>query len=147
MLERLGIEGMSSDESDRENGVMQYRILTPRWRAPEVRIWLWVFDTMHLFDRHHRGTPSGLRGAWPRRRLLGNRTGNSNTFVPGLPINAYSATWLDSRAEVRNTVHPSPTPYLFQHHTHIMQCVVITDLVSYSDSTSDSLSAQISIAS
>ncbi|KAJ6482357.1 hypothetical protein DFH09DRAFT_845427, partial [Mycena vulgaris] len=51
MLEALGVDEMSSDESETEDaGIdasVEYHILSPRWRARLLSGWLWMFDALH----------------------------------------------------------------------------------------------------
>jgi hypothetical protein len=123
MLDKFGVEGMSSDEEDYQpDGTPQYLVLVPRWRDSKVTFWLRVFDLMVIWDRRNRGE-SVSRGAHPRRRTPTRRISQSTKFVAGLPINAYHPEWLRNRLEVKNTVHPDPTPYLFNHHHRIAEYV------------------------
>lgn len=122
MLDRLGIDGMSSDDSDIDaGGLPQYRVTQPLWRAGSVGTWLRALDVLYLMHRRESGTTT--RGAFPRRRLVTLLSSSSNKFVPGLPINAYKPTWLRSRLEVKNTVRPNATPYLFLHSSAIQEYV------------------------
>ncbi|KAJ7166364.1 hypothetical protein C8R43DRAFT_877815 [Mycena crocata] len=51
MVEYLGVDGMSSDESEMEDvggeHHVQYLIRSPRWRARLVSVWLRMFDSLH----------------------------------------------------------------------------------------------------
>ena len=59
IMQRLGPDGMSSDESDVEDGRGGedpanptrpiFRVVAPGWRAREVGEWLEPFDAIHLF--------------------------------------------------------------------------------------------------
>ncbi len=70
MLERLGVAGMSSDESDtvealgnatlRDNNT-RYRVKRPRWRAPILEAWLRIFDTCYIIWR--RTSTDAMHGA------------------------------------------------------------------------------------
>jgi hypothetical protein len=107
MLDDMGVDGMSSDEEERVEGSVQYRILAPRWRSPTLTPWLRMFDMLH---QHHRleDNSQDMRGAFPRRRVPGSASSNSKRFVPGLPINVYRTEWLERQLDVPNVVHPAP---------------------------------------
>jgi hypothetical protein len=107
LLEQLGIDGMSSDEGEDIDTGRQYRIYAPRWRAPILTPWIRIFDLLYLHRR--TGDDSGdQRGTLPRRRVAGRIASSSSKYVPGLPINAYRADWLDEQLDVANLVHPAP---------------------------------------
>lgn len=121
MLERLGVDGMSSDESDSDDlprtrrERVKFKVLTPRWRNPELSDWLHTFDTVYWVYRRDKG-PS--RGEHPRHRLHNVRSPRFSAgkkYVPGLPINAYSETWLENRRDVDFAVCPENDLYDFSH--------------------------------
>lgn len=121
MLERLGVDGMSSDESDSDDlprvrrKRVSFKVLTPRWRNPALSDWLHTFDTVGWIHRRDKGPTRGLH---PRHRLHNQRTpkfSNSKKFVPGLPFNAYKTEWLDARLDVDFAVYPEPERYEFSH--------------------------------
>lgn len=107
MLEALGVNGMSSDEEEIVEDGKQYRILTPRWRAPLLTPWLRMFDALY---RYHRLQDDGsdMRGTMPRRRVPTTTESTSRGFIAGLPINAYKTNWLEEQLNVANIVHPAP---------------------------------------
>ncbi|KAF8576512.1 hypothetical protein K439DRAFT_1367045, partial [Ramaria rubella] len=71
-LMKLGVERMSSDESDMEDGKEIYRISTKPWRAQAVTMWLSVMDCVHLSIRAKR--KSGVMpGSWPWERHDGTK--------------------------------------------------------------------------
>ena len=136
MLEELGADGMSSDEEMSTPQGRQYLILVPKWRAPVLTPWLRVFDSLYL--RHRNRAENGdQRGCLPRRRNASAKESTSRRFVPGLPINAYKAEWLEQQLDVRNVVHPKPSrPYT--HDPALAQCVfrpilLLTILISVTD--------------
>ena len=49
VLDALGVDGMSSDESsfDPHTGQPTYTIVKPSWRHPDLHHWLKVFDQLH----------------------------------------------------------------------------------------------------
>ncbi|KAJ6543717.1 hypothetical protein DFH09DRAFT_838148, partial [Mycena vulgaris] len=123
MLEHLGVDGMSSDESEKEDNQVEYKILAPGWRAPEVAPWLRVFDTIHNIIRT-AGEPQVLRGSFPHRRILTGKKSSSKKFVPGLPVNIYDPSWLAREQLNQHILHPSMETYDFNHEPNILQYVL-----------------------
>lgn len=127
MLEELGPDGMSSDEEVNTPQGKQYVVLVPRWRAPVLTPWLRVFDSLYLRHRN-RAEHGDQRGSLPRRRNASARESTSQKFVPGLPVNAYRAEWLEQQLDIRNVIHPSPSrPYT--HDPALAQCVCLSILL------------------
>ena len=122
MLEALGVDGMSSDEGEKVDDGIQYRILTPRWRAPMLTPWLRMFDVIY---RHHRLEDSSgdMRGTLPRRRVATSAESSSRKFVPGLPMNAYKTSWLEEQLDIANIVHPAPQAK-YTHDPQLVQYVL-----------------------
>lgn len=119
MLKDLGVNGMSSDEEERIEGGIQYRILAPRWRAPMLAPWLRTFDAIY---RYHRLEDNGndMRGTLPRRRIPTTVESTSRRFIAGLPINAYKTSWLEEQLDIVNVVHPSPAAK-YTHDPQLLQ--------------------------
>ncbi|KAJ7185965.1 hypothetical protein C8R46DRAFT_881283 [Mycena filopes] len=124
MLEQLGVDGMSSDESGDEDHRLEYKILAPVWRASEVAPWIRVFDTVHNILRI-AGDPQTamLQGAFPHRRILGHRKSSSKKFVPGLPQNLYDQDWVAREQLTQYVLYPSPDAYDFTHQPDVIQFV------------------------
>lgn len=122
MLEQLGVDGMSSDESGDENDQHEYQILAPLWRAAEVSPWLRMFDTVHNILRI-AGDPKALQGAFPHRRIWTARKSKKKNFVAGLPRNTYDQTWVAKEQLSQYFLHPSPEHYDFSHQPDIIQYV------------------------
>lgn len=69
ILDALGTDGMSSDESivDSDTRQVKYRITKPEWRHPRLHNWLKFFDQLH--HRYHVDNWSlDRRGAFPHVR-------------------------------------------------------------------------------
>jgi hypothetical protein len=124
MLEQLGVDGMSSDESGDDEDQHEYKILAPLWRAQEVAPWLRVFDTIHNILRTV-GDPQALRGSFPHRRILTSKKSENKKFVAGLPHNVYNQTWAAKEQLTQYILHPSPNAYDFSHQPNIIQYVYI----------------------
>ena len=104
LIDALGVEGMSSDESDHElaAGAPSYVVSELRWRSPALSTWLRMFDSLHLRIRYKEGV-NATAGSWPHYRVDGCKESKRHP-VRGLPRNCYSATletdefrrhWLD----------------------------------------------------
>ncbi|KAK7684253.1 hypothetical protein QCA50_012577 [Cerrena zonata] len=120
MLEKLGVNGMSSDEEDQFRGVRHYRVLPKRWRAPNLSPWLRVFDAAY---RKERLGPFGQSpGAMPRIRTstAAQTAGAVAKVVRGLPENAYNRTFLESLTPFeRRRLRVSEGNYWFEHASQL----------------------------
>ncbi|KAF8880278.1 hypothetical protein BD779DRAFT_1675976 [Infundibulicybe gibba] len=133
MLQRLGTDGMSSDESEDEDTHIRsaarldnprFKILEPRWRARQLTIWLRVIDSIHLVSR--RCGDKSARGAYPRLRISNERApeySKSKKFVKGLPENAYDTIWLHEQYDAYVNVRPSPERYDFNHSGELFEYI------------------------
>jgi hypothetical protein len=132
ILQRLGVQGMSSDESDGKELVRnpsarletpRFQVLRPWWRATELTTWLHIFDSVHMIER--RSGDGGSRGAYPRLRVDNAQSptySNSQNFVRGLPINAYNQRWLAGRQDVPFSVRPAEGEmYDFSHDANVLE--------------------------
>ncbi|KAI0715187.1 hypothetical protein C8Q76DRAFT_619567 [Earliella scabrosa] len=125
ILQRLGPEGMSSDESAMENGVKQFRILKKDWRSPHLTAWLRVFDGINREQRFNPLTES-TRGADPRHRFESGKASTSSRAVSCLPINAYNPTWYEERTPyARQRLQARKKAYDFTHTPEIVMFVVM----------------------
>lgn len=126
MLEVLGIDGMSSDESETEeiDDHPQYYICAPQWRAGRVAPWLRTFDSIHNILRRG-GEAQAARGSFPRHRKAASKKSTSIKFVAGLPLNAYDAQWIERDARRKYDLRPLPQQYDFTHDDDIMSYVNI----------------------
>ena len=126
ILERLGVEGMSSDESDLDELPRyprarlenpRYYVRRPRWRAEALGDWLRIFDSVHMVT--HRSQSGGSRGALPHLRLYNAQSAKLSereSFVRALPINAYEEEWLANKHRSEYTVQPNKDEiYHFVH--------------------------------
>lgn len=127
MLDLLGAQGMSSDESipiPDSNG-RAYTYLHSNWRADEVGIWLEDFDTVYLLDR---ADETDRRGAWPhlRRRDQTRKLSARSNPVDSLPLNAYKPDWLATRISdwVRSHLRPTEQPYAFSNDDAFLRFVI-----------------------
>lgn len=126
MLERLGVDGMSSDESEAEDvdedHHIQYHILAPLWRARHLSGWLRMFDSIHnILKRSGSVLASG--GTFPHHRKVGQRRSTNYKFVPGLPINVYDRGWMVDDARRRYDLRPSAEEYDFSHDDDLVEYV------------------------
>ena len=116
LLEKLGPDGMSTDESDVESGPhnsnyrSSYQVLTPLWRSDELTVFLHTLDTVYTHLR--KSDPERQRGSWPRvRRYDAQRKvlSQSKRFIHGLPANAYSRDFLAKYSDAEVKVKVAPT--------------------------------------
>lgn len=129
MLERLGVAGMSSDESDTaevlgnasiRNENTRYRVKRPRWRAPVLETWLRVFDTCYIVWR--RTSTDAIHGAPVHlRERPSNSWSYSKKFVTCLEKNAYDAQWLHACTNVDVVLLPRDDQYDFTHDSRILE--------------------------
>ncbi|KAJ7078370.1 hypothetical protein C8R43DRAFT_910409, partial [Mycena crocata] len=124
MLEELGVDGMSSDESQKEDNARtpEYHILAPSWRARRVAPWLRMFDSLHHILRKE-GEAAVSRGGWPRYRKITQKKSSSSKFVAGLPRNFYDSRWIESDALRKYDLRADAVPYDFTHDDDIMKFV------------------------
>lgn len=116
MLERLAVNGMSSDEEDHYRGTKHYRVLKKRWRAQELTPWLRVFDAAYRKDRSVPFEQG--QGAMPRLRYTSNAETHRpvRNAVKGLPRNAYDPDWVASLSSYeRGRLGMIDEIYNFQH--------------------------------
>lgn len=129
ILERLGVEGMSSDESDTEEVIgnayvrcnnTRYRVKRPVWRAVVLDAWLRVFDTCYIVWRRTSSDTMHGSAVHLRERSADNWS-SSKRFVSGLEKNAYNSEWLATRANTDLTVYPLDGLYTFTHDSRIYE--------------------------
>ncbi|KAJ7627895.1 hypothetical protein B0H17DRAFT_963108 [Mycena rosella] len=124
MLEHLGVDGMSSDESQTEvfGEQPQYFILSPLWRSQDIAGWFRMFDSLHNILRRS-GEVYSAAGSFPRRRKVTQKKSKSIKFVPGLPENVYDTRWIESDLLRKYDLRPSLQHYDFSHHPRIIEFV------------------------
>lgn len=92
ILVALGAGGMSSDESEVENGQRVYIVKKMGWRRSGLTQKICVIDR----DRNITNTYGNVRAGNPprvrKRRQVTTET--SRAAPPGLPVNFYNAEWL-----------------------------------------------------
>ena len=115
VLDALGVDGMSSDESSFDPHTSQptYTIVKPSWRHPDLHHWLKVFDQLH--HRNHVNSWSlDKRGAFTHIRA-GSQKIRQTVHAPSyLPVNAYDPRWLESKESlyVRHVLCPEEGSYV-----------------------------------
>lgn len=123
MLQLLGADAMSSDESSTENGDAVYLVLKRSWRSPILDAWLRVFDCLYRRMRRH---PLGgtTQGAQVHARKLCQKVDDRRDPKSGLPVNAYSAKWLATLTQYdRARLEIDLKPYDFTHAPEINEYV------------------------
>ncbi|KAF8237982.1 hypothetical protein L208DRAFT_1244625 [Tricholoma matsutake] len=131
ILQRLGVEGMLSDESDHDettrNPQMRLEtphvhVLLPKWRMEHLATWLHIFDSLHMVE--WKSMNGGSRGAYPHMCICNAhvpRFSGSTGFICGLPRNAYDARWLTDKWESKFSVCPQDKNYNFSHDLEIFK--------------------------
>jgi hypothetical protein len=123
VLDTLGPEGMSSDESlfDQETHQMRYTVAKPDWRHPDLHHWLKVFDQLH-HKNHINSWSLDKRGAFPHIRLGSQRVHRKTHAPKYLPINAYNPTWLESREPLylKHVLCPQMEQHNFNHPSDVI---------------------------
>lgn len=116
---------MSSDESDHESGLSQYRIRLPKWRNPQLAAWLRVFDAIHRKSCFRPDQTRAGRGARPRLRVVGQTWSTSESYVSQLPLNAYNPNWLArlNVIEKEDVDAQEDEHYDFSHNPDVAACV------------------------
>ncbi|TFK68612.1 hypothetical protein BDN72DRAFT_897950 [Pluteus cervinus] len=135
ILERLGVNGMSSDESGSEDQpagnqgprLPVYHILFPQWRAPNISAFLHVIDSAHVTERMVSTDAAMSPGAIPRIREIDftapRYSTKRNNFVPDLPLNAYRQEWLATRVDLALSVRPRDEHYEFRHDNAVVDYI------------------------
>lgn len=94
MVLNLGPSGMSSDESEEEDGRMTYVVKARCWRSQAVNKRLKIIDRDRINTNSLGGAPSGNP---PRKRKRVIRpTLSSRDPVIGCPKNYYSERWVSN---------------------------------------------------
>ncbi|KIK20285.1 hypothetical protein PISMIDRAFT_657625, partial [Pisolithus microcarpus 441] len=93
IVESLGQDSMSSDESDHEghHGEATYYILDKDWRSKQVTSWLQMLDSLHL-RLQYNGSWQVTASAWPHFRMTSLHESRGSP-VKGLPIDFYCHNW------------------------------------------------------
>lgn len=93
VVKMLGVDGMSSDESDHESGEGEatYFASCKHWRSAEVTQYLHTLDAWHLRERYG-GRFQATSGAWPHFRSPDPKISEREP-VNKLPRNFYNAAW------------------------------------------------------
>lgn len=100
LLEIMGVDGMSDDESDHETGNQTgnrgYKVTTVWWRSKSQQLlgFLELLDLLYMSTKFWLdGTPQG--GNWPRVRVRQEKEPQYMLDpVAGLPENMYDEVWL-----------------------------------------------------
>ena len=128
VLDALGINGMSSDESDMDPTTNQrkYTVVKPDWRHPDLHNWLGIFDQFHHYS-HLNSWSNDRRGAFAHIRVGSQKVHKEAHPPPHLPVNAYDQQWLDGRETmyVKYVLCPKDEPYDFSHSLALIQCVLL----------------------
>jgi hypothetical protein len=127
VLDALGVDGMSSDESDMDPTTNQrkYTVVKPDWRHPDLHNWLGIFDHFHHYS-HLNSWSNDRRGAFAHIRVGSQKVHKEAHPPPHLPVNAYDQQWLEGRETmyVKYVLCPKAEPYDFSHSLALIQYVL-----------------------
>jgi hypothetical protein len=93
LVETLGKDGMSSDESEHEDGDVQvFRLKKMSWRAD-------VSHEMHIIDQQRLAGAANFtpRGSKPAKRFRNTNRESSRKAIEGLPRALYNSLWLNDQ--------------------------------------------------
>lgn len=102
LMEELGRQGISSDESDYSQKPPVFYRISPIWRSSELRDFMWQLDRMAAQDnvqtigRRRRG-----RNQRTRQRLCTDGINGESSMPIGLPRNCYDRAWLNTLSRQR----------------------------------------------
>ena len=126
VLDALGPEGMSSDESDVDPATNQlrYTVVKPDWRHADLHNWLKILDQLH-HRAHVNSWSMDKRGAFSHIRVGSQRVRKKVHAPPRLPINAYDPLWIEGRDAlyVRDVLRPKAERYNFVHPSDVIAYV------------------------
>jgi hypothetical protein len=122
ILDALGIDGMSSDESfvDPDTHQTTYTVTKPEWRHPDLHNWLGVFDQLHRRN-HIESWSIDKRGAFPHIRSWSQKVHSKSHAPSSLPINAYDPQWIEGRERfyLDHVLYPQMEEYDFTHSSDV----------------------------
>ncbi|KAI9443057.1 hypothetical protein H4582DRAFT_1808873 [Lactarius indigo] len=126
VMDALGADRMSSDESsfDSNTGQTTYTVIKPSWWHPDIHHWLKVFD-----DLHHRNHINAFilnkRGMFTHICTGSQKVRQAQYAPPGLPVNAYDPSWLQSKTPLllKHELCPKEEPYSFNHSPEVIAYV------------------------
>src|ERR1700761_1322034 len=123
MLERFGVQGTSDDESDCEDiQNPRYNICGMSWLSMEATNWKQTVDKVRVLNKYHDGRVLSTKSE-RQQFISGKISTRRDQYVPGLPLNAYNAEWLDGDPMRRKLVRAAPN-YDFSHDPRVMRCEV-----------------------
>jgi hypothetical protein len=98
LLNNLGFEGMSGDESDddMDGRPLPLVALSHPWRSLVVAGWLCSLDDLFVYDKVTANEESNL----PKVRHRSANQLRGSVPVPGLPRNFYSLAWLNNLSSI-----------------------------------------------
>ncbi|KAF5317868.1 hypothetical protein D9758_018481 [Tetrapyrgos nigripes] len=134
LIERLGTDGMSSDEEVQISPYQRvYHVRYPRWRAPVLAVFMHTIDRMALL---YRFDSRNFHGSPPHERIRPQDLGDPDIyvdgkFVPQLPRNAYNQNWLRTQPQrlLQQYVRPTEEQYEFVHDPQVYAKLTLRDAV------------------
>lgn len=104
LLDSLGVDGISSDESENEGSMKKTRRVRKGWISPEVsNVW------QEVESYHQKTKPRNQRGNMGLERHFAHHRTNIHRVVAGLPKNYYDNLWWQSlTASEQANLDPQP---------------------------------------
>lgn len=115
ILERLGPNMMSSDESDMEMGCERILIKQKPCRNPILTKWLRTYDALYRRHRRLGGHTSSSQGALPQVRLVSDKVDTGRYPPKHLPANAYCPNFLTAIGTIGRSELKAGPNYNFTH--------------------------------
>lgn len=121
-IQALGVQGMSSDESEHEGTQVRYRRTMLAWRNPTLEMFFHTIDVFHDAGRFTDGVDkSSKSGSHVHLRLPAQKT-SKRAAVAGLPEAAYDPVWLKGLSDFfRNRLNVSNVQYQFVHSPEVLK--------------------------
>lgn len=118
---RLGVDGMSSDESEVDaSNFKTYKIRVKTWRNPHLTDYLRVLDALHRRSRTNPVTGSSQGAEVHRRRISTDKS--KRGAVRRLLLCAYNPTWLEGLTEFdREQLAPTDEVFKWEHTAQIKE--------------------------
>jgi hypothetical protein len=121
VIEDLGVAGMSSDESGKENGQKVFRVRRKFWRAAALGPFL------HTIDRvtNLKNDVVGGNASQKFQRLPGGPDSSYGPVVSKLPVNFYDAAWLANikanAKPIYDSLGANPEEYALVHDERVQE--------------------------
>jgi hypothetical protein len=122
-LNKLGVDGMSGDESDHASGHRRYVVCKLNWRSNEITSVLRVLDALALvFHWTSNGRPKP--GKFPHVQIDSDRL-EIREPVRNLPRNFYNSDWLNTLDKYERQALNMGKPIELAISSRLLRCVTM----------------------